>query len=262
MKGCTNYTDEATRWARPTGKRITLIRVLLICALGIAVVFVVAVFWPEAADEGFTVAASAEKDVERSSKEGSAASLDNASDALASGEQSGASSSEAAQSGNPTALTIYLTGAIINPGVYELRQGARLNDAVGLAGGLAEGSAVNYINLAVVLQDGQHLHIPFQEEIESGEAARIEAGGATGATGISGATDSGSAGLNQGEQKVNINTADNAQLESLPGIGVATAQRIIDYREKNGLFESIEELKDVSGIGEKKYAELADKVCV
>jgi competence protein ComEA len=261
MKGCTNYTDEATRWVRPTGKRITPIRVLLICALGMAVVLVVTVFWPRAADEGFTVASAAEKDSERDAKADSGANLDSASDASTLGEQPDASSAEASQGGNLPALTIYLTGAVSNPGVYELSQGARLNDAVGLAGGLAEGSAANYINLAVVLQDGQHLHIPFQEEIESGEAARIEAGGATGTTGISGATGSGSAGLSQGEQKVNINTADSAELESLPGIGVATAQRIIDYREKNGLFGSIEELKNVSGIGEKKYAELADKVC-
>jgi competence protein ComEA len=262
MKGCTNYTDEATRWARPAGKKITPIRVLLICALGLAVVLVVTVFWPRTADEGFTVATAAEKNVERDAKADSSANLDSALDASALGEQPGASSAETAQGDSSPALTVYLTGAVSNPGVYELRQGARLNDAVGLAGGLAEGSAANYINLAVVLQDGQHLHIPFQDEIESGEAARIEAGGVVGTTGISGTAGSGSTGLSQVEQKVNINTAGSAELESLPGIGVATAQRIIDYREKNGLFGSIEELKSVSGIGEKKYAELADKVCV
>ncbi|MDR1184538.1 MAG: helix-hairpin-helix domain-containing protein [Coriobacteriales bacterium] len=262
MKGCTNYTDEATRWGRPTGKKITLVRVLLICALGMAVVFAITVFWPKAADEGFTVAAAVEKDVEKDTKENSDTNPNNASDASSSGEQSDMSSLEAAQSGNLTALTIYLTGSVINPGVYELRQGARLNDAVGLAGGLAEGSATNYINLAVLLQDGQHFHIPSQEEIESGEAARIETNGATGSTGILGTAGSGSVGVSQGEQKVNINTADSTQLESLPGIGVATAQRIIAYREKNGNFASIEELKNVSGIGEKKYEELADKVCV
>jgi competence protein ComEA len=162
----------------------------------------------------------------------------------------------------PEPLFVYLTGAVITPGVFELEQGARLNDAIEQAGGLAEGAATSYINLAAPLMDGQHVHIPSAAEIESGEAAKIAAGGAsTPATGATAAT-AGSSAATAGEQKVNINTADNAELETLPGVGVATAQRIIDYREKNGLFTSVEGLKDVSGIGEKKYAELADRICV
>jgi competence protein ComEA len=236
--------------------------VFLVGAFGIALVLVVTILWPKATDEGFAVATAAEKTAEGDSESDSSANPDTASDALTSKEQVDALSTGAMQAADTVPLIIYLTGTVINPGVYELRQGARLNDVVALAGGLAEGSAASYINLAMPLQDGQHVHIPSQVEVESGEAARIEAGGAVGSAGVSGATASSSAGLSQSEQKVNINTADNAQLESLPGIGVATAQRIIDYRKKNGNFGSIEELKNVSGIGEKKYEELVDKVCV
>jgi competence protein ComEA len=261
MKGCTNYTDEAVRWTAQTGKRPASFRIVLILAIGIAAVFAAVVFWPKPSDEGFAVTSAT-------------GSSDSATEAAAAAEQAGSSAAvageqteqlkQAEQSKEAAPLVVYLTGAVLNPGVYELEQGDRLSDVVERAGGLADGSAANYVNLAAPLADGQHIHIPTLAEIESGEAARIAAGGATGLAGATeaGATDASGVGVAPGEQKVNINTADNTALESLPGIGVATAQRIIDYREKNGAFASIEDLKNVSGIGEKKYAELADKVCV
>jgi competence protein ComEA len=255
MKGCTNYTDEATRWGQPTGRKVTPLRIVLILACGVAAVLAAVTFWPKATDEGFTVAAA------------QAPEVDAAPEAIPD-EQSDAASKDAEQADEAALLVIYLTGAVVQPGVYELSQGARANDAVELAGGLTDDSAANYVNLAAPLQDGQHVHIPSQAEVESGEAARIAAegtaAGATGATGATSATGSDATGASAalGEQKVNINTAGSAELESLPGIGTATAQRIIDYREKNGGFKSVEDLKNVSGIGEKKYAELVDKVCV
>jgi competence protein ComEA len=231
--------------------------VILILAFGVVAILVVTLFWPRAADEKFVVASAIEHSPEASSTK----DPDVPTVAPVSQEQP-IEASQGVMAGDDPLLVIYLTGAIVEPGVYELEQGSRLNDAIRLAGGLAEGSAANYVNLAVLLQDGQHVHVPFQEEIESGEAARIEAAGATGMAGASALAGDSIPGLAQAEQKVNINTADGAQLESLPGIGVATAQRIIDYRAKNGDFKSIEELKNVSGIGEKKYEGLADKVCI
>jgi competence protein ComEA len=128
-----------------------------------------------------------------------------------------------------------------------------------LAGGLTADASANYINLASPLQDGAHLHIPTQDEVSTGEADRIAAGSLPAAAPSAEATltDGGSL-----DQKVNINTADTKQLVTLPGIGEALAKRIVDYRSKNGSFASVEDLKNVSGIGDKKFEELADKICV
>jgi competence protein ComEA len=268
MKGCTNYTDEATNWARPT-KRPPLLRLALIGVLVVVVAVGVVVFWPDEAGEGFAVASVGEQAEGAAQMAGSSEQTGQAGQVAATsdtGEQAAdqAADQAAEQTGAGEPLFVYLTGAVVTPGVFELEQGARLNDAIEQAGGLAEGAAVNYVNLAAPLVDGQHVHIPSGTEIESGEAARIAAGGASATTAATASTGTGAGAATEtaGEQKVNINTANNTELETLPGVGVATAQRIIDYREKNGPFTSIEGLKDVSGIGEKKYAELADKVCI
>jgi competence protein ComEA len=259
MKGCTNYTDEATHWTQPAKGRPSFPRMPIVLILGLAVVLVAFVVWPKSPSEGFAVA-SVEEAPGAGQAEGAGTGQAGAPPGAEGAGTEAADGQANGQAEKLVPLIIYLTGAVIDPGVYELEQGARLNDAIERAGGLAEGAATSYINLATALEDGQHVHIPSEAEIESGEAARIAAGTAGGTGTAAGGT--GGAGAAQGEQKVNINTADNAGLESLPGVGVATAQRIIDYREKNGPFASVEGLKDVSGIGEKKYAELADKVCV
>jgi competence protein ComEA len=250
MKGCMDYTEEARNWTQPTDRRPLLPRAVLIVALGILVGFILIVFWPRSADEGFAVTVAEE------------ASEKNTTAVAA--EEAPAPAKDETQDGPRELRSVYLTGAVANPGVYELDASARLNDAVAMAGGLVESSATEYVNLAALLEDGQHIHIPTMAEIESGAAERIVAAGAqaTVASGTGGSSGSSAAGATAGAQKVNINTADNAELETLPGIGVATAQRIVDYRAKNGAFKNIEDLKNVSGIGEKKYAELVDKVCV
>lgn len=257
MKGCTSYTDEATDWKQLTGRRPVFLRAAVIVAVAVVVAVIVIIFWTDVADEGFAIA----------SVDGSSAGVTDVipTDVAAlPPTQPNAAAQDTQQTEARALFVVYLTGAVVNQGVYELEQGARINDVIMLAGGLAEDSAVNYINPAALLGDGQHIHIPTRAEIESGEAGRIAAGGAVGIGGTSGdSAETGTGGgVASGERKVNINTADNAELESLPGVGMATAQRIIDYREKNGGFKSVEDLKNVSGIGEKKYAELVDKVCV
>ncbi|MGI6045425.1 MAG: helix-hairpin-helix domain-containing protein [Eggerthellaceae bacterium] len=143
---------------------------------------------------------------------------------------------------NSASLFVYVSGAVEKPGVYELSMGTRVNDAVELAGGLTSDADLEAINLARMLEDGEQINIPHK--------------GST--TGSQTASQQGS--TNQG--KVNINTASIEELESLPGVGEATAKKIVDERESNGRFKSIEDLKRVSGIGKKKFEKLKDQISV
>ena len=142
---------------------------------------------------------------------------------------------------------VYVTGAVANPGVYSLDEGLRVCDAVEAAGGLAEDADASTVNLARVLSDGEHIDLPTKAEVE----AALVQGPAGGASGTAAAT-----------SLVNINTADASALETLSGVGSATAQAIISDREQNGPFSSIEDLMRVDGIGEKKFAKLKDSICV
>ncbi|MDR1015617.1 MAG: ComEA family DNA-binding protein [Coriobacteriales bacterium] len=285
MKGCTDYTDEATRWRGNGGeRRRSRLKLLVIGALGIAAALAAFTFWPRQGEEGLVVASAQESPAatpEGGAPDGQAGALaglpgrpegalGSAQGGLGATAQAGdaavqgAGGGEAASAAKAAAeeLTVYVTGAVAEPGVYVVGQGARINDAVKDAGGLSQDAAANYVNLAAPLQDGQHVHIPDLAQVESGEATLIAAGASSGDPLPQGQAEGQDAPEAQGGSLVNINTADSAALESLPGIGPATAKRIIDHREKNGAFASIEGLKDVSGIGEKKYEELAGKVCV
>ena len=146
-----------------------------------------------------------------------------------------------------TQVYVYVTGAVANPGVYSLDEGLRVRDAVEAAGGLAEDADASPVNLARVLSDGEHIELPTKAEVE----AALAQGPAGGASGAAAAT-----------SLVNINTADASALETLSGVGSATAQAIISDREQNGPFSSIEDLMRVDGIGEKKFAKLKDSICV
>lgn len=147
----------------------------------------------------------------------------------------------------PEIIVIYVTGAVKYPGVYELNKGDRVKDAIDVAGGTLPDADLLRINLAQKLLDEDKVYIPKIGE-ESGNR---------------GGVDYLIPGVNSSESgKININNAGLAELEQLPGIGPATAQKIIDYRTKNGRFNSIEELKNVSGIGDKKYEDLKDKITV
>lgn len=142
-------------------------------------------------------------------------------------------------------VVVHVGGAVADPGVRELAEGSRVQDAVEAAGGFAEDAAPDALNLARVLVDGEQVVVPTLEEAEA-------AGGA--GTSVAPGTVPGG--------KVNINAASAAELDALPGVGPATAEKIVADREANGPFASPEDLKRVSGIGDKKFAELADLVCV
>jgi len=143
-------------------------------------------------------------------------------------------------------LVVHVAGAVRTPGVYKVKKGARVVDAVAAAGGPAEGAQVDALNLAATVQDGQKIYVP-----TAGQTGGNSGGNTVGAGGKMG-----------GNGKVNLNTASEAELERIPGIGPAMAQRILLYREKNGLFRRVEDLLKVSGIGEKKLEELRNWVTV
>lgn len=140
----------------------------------------------------------------------------------------------------PHMLRIYVTGAVQRPEVYTLPQDSIVRDALQAAGGPTEEADLERINLALPVVDGQHVHVPRLGD----ETSPIEPPSRLPAT----------------VGKVNINTADLVTLESLPGIGPSLAQRIIDYRELHGPFERIEDIMEVSGIGEATFEGMQDLI--
>lgn len=153
---------------------------------------------------------------------------------------------------NPGAVYVHVAGCVASPGVVELQEGARVGDAVAAAGGFAPDAAEDAVNLARVVKDGEQVYIPstdqaLSDSAEQGPGREAQAGQT--ATG-------GQAAL------VNINTAGSTELQSLPGIGPSTAAKIVDYRNANGSFSACEDLKNVSGIGDKKYEAIEGLICV
>ena len=138
-------------------------------------------------------------------------------------------------------LAVYVSGQVKNISVVELEDTGALKiaDAVNAAGGLTDLADSSAVNMSAPLTDGQHIHIP-TKEISLQLAQNIPA-------------------ANSGD-KININTADAEQLIKLKGIGPALAQRIIDYREQNGAFKAVDDIKNVRGIGDKKFADIKDKI--
>lgn len=133
---------------------------------------------------------------------------------------------------------VQVSGAVRQPGVYELPTGSRVFQAIEQAGGLQDNACTQGLNQARVLADGEVIHVNTIEEQQN--AAQSE----------------------EADDKVNINTASVKELSTLPGIGETRAQMIIDYRESNGLFSVPEDIKKVSGIGESTYRKLAENIKV
>lgn len=155
------------------------------------------------------------------------------------------------KSSSAAEVYVDVDGAVASPGVYRLKEGARVSQAIDAAGGLSAEADVTGLNRASKVADGQKIYVP-----KVGEQQAVTAGGGAdgGAVVTSGANDA--AGL------VNINTASAAELQTLSGIGPSMAQSIIDERTKNGPFASVDDLMRVSGIGEKKLAKIKDCICV
>ncbi len=155
-------------------------------------------------------------------------------------------------------IVVYVQGAVEKPGNYRLPPGARVADAVEKAVALQEAD-LDSLNLAEVLKDGRKVPVPYKQNLNGPATA---AGVATTPQPMAGGTVVRSgAGTGSGSM-VNINTAGLAELDTLPGIGPSLAQRIISYREENGTFTDPEDIKKISGIGDKKYEQLKDFITV
>ena len=150
-------------------------------------------------------------------------------------------------------LTVYVTGAVNQPGVVTVASGARVADAVNACGGLSPEADADAVNMAQAVKDGQQIRVPMK-----GAAKAVKDGTATKSAGGNGvvASPEDAGGL------VNINTADEKALDALPGVGPATAQKIIEYRETEGAFQSPEDIMKVRGIGKAKYEKMKDKITI
>ena len=148
-----------------------------------------------------------------------------------------------------TTVQVYICGAVNSPGVYRVVKGTILNDAVAKAGGFAKDAAVTSMNLVYEIHSNMSFYIPTVREVQSGNAQ--DAGVIRGKDNFIWGSD-GDASQSKTSGKVNINKADMAALQTLPGIGEATARTIIEYRSKTP-FKKPEDLKKVSGIGDAKY---------
>jgi competence protein ComEA len=157
---------------------------------------------------------------------------------------SGAHSSEQVRIERPpsAAALVHVAGAVHRPGVYRLREGERVQDAVRRAGGARHGADLNAINLAAKVADGQQVVVPRR--------------GAAGAA----AAPAGAGGDASAQGPVSLNSATAEQLDTLDGVGPATAQKILDWRRQHGGFRSIDDLAEIPGIGPKRLAALRPKV--
>jgi len=150
-------------------------------------------------------------------------------------------------------VVVYVCGAVRLPGVVRLPAGARVTDALEVAGGPTGKAELAAVNLAAPVADGQQIVVP-----EKGAAQAVTTAPASGSTsgGLASAAAAGPAAL------VNINTASLEELDTLDGVGPSTAQKIVDYRTANGGFKTIDEIKEVPGIGDAKFAAMKDSITV
>lgn len=187
-------------------------------------------------------------------------------------------------------IIVHLSGAVEKEGIIELDENSRIADAIEKAGGIKENACIDEINLAYKLEDGMKIYIPTKEECkkqqeEKKQLIQTETSGisnsnsqesqnkntttSSGTAANAGKTNSGSTSItgtssnNTAKQgKVNINTASQTELETLPGIGPSTALKIVNYRKEKGKFKKIEDIKEVSGIGDSKYNKIKDLITI
>ena len=151
-------------------------------------------------------------------------------------------------------VIVHITGSVKTPGIVKLKEGSRIEDAIEAAGGLTENADISNVNLAYVLDDGTKIKIPNLDDEDIGDEDVLS-------------KDSGE-GIIQEDEKttntniVNINKATENELSTLPGIGNSLATRIVEYRRQNGNFKTIEDIKNVSGIGESKFANIKDFISI
>ena len=176
-------------------------------------------------------------------------------------------------------IYVYITGEVNVPGVVILDEGSRIVDAINSAGGATSKANISKVNLVYVLEDEMKVNIPSDNDLKnnpdfeyitmsSGDGRNDNSSGLAGTnSSSSNSSASNSSGLRESQSSsrysiVNINTATQTELETLPGIGPSLALKIINYRNENGKFSSIEEIKNVSGIGESKFEDLKNYITI
>jgi competence protein ComEA len=163
-------------------------------------------------------------------------------EAAASEEDSGAAAfgESAPETEKSDTVLVYICGAVVTPGVYEVENGSRICDVLKLSGGFTEDAGTDYLNLAETVTDGEKVYVPTVDELNVELAAEEEA--------------------NSG--KININTATKEQLITLPGIGESKADSIIAYRTEHGGFSTIEEIMEIPGIKEAVFSKIKELITV
>ncbi len=183
---------------------------------------------------------------------------------------------------NEKEIIIYITGEVEKEGVYPLKEGSRIADAIEKAEGLTEEADTSNINLAYIIEDGMKIKIPNKKEAQNiinnqtgnnesntniekdrtQEYITKNSGLETYSDSQSNSKDSDIVTKKAAQEKININTATQEQLETLTGIGPTIASKIIQYRKENGSFKTIEELKNVSGIGDSKFVNIKENITI
>ena len=139
-------------------------------------------------------------------------------------------------------IMVHISGAVKNPGILKINSSKRVVDALEMAGGATDDADLDKINLAAKLHDEEKIYIPKIGEVSNNEISSLV-----------------SSGENNNAGKININTADSTELQKIPGVGAKTAEKIINYRSQNS-FSSIEDIKNVDGIGDKKFESMKDYI--
>ena len=152
-------------------------------------------------------------------------------------------------------ILVHVSGCVKEEKIVSLPDGSRVNDAIEAAGGLTKEADLSNINLAYILEDGEKIYIPKKgEEIPENNSSSM----LSPSTSVTSSSSSSS----KNTSKVNINKATEAELETIPGIGPSTALKIINYRNENGKFKSIEDVKNISGIGDAKYEKMKNYITI
>ena len=169
-------------------------------------------------------------------------------------------------------IIVHVSGAVNKEGIVELEENSRISDAIDKAEGLKENADTKNINLAFKLEDGMKIYIPTigesrEQNEQNGQSQNQTlmdetSKYVTSSSGVVQEEQTNGQSEQKKNEKININTATQTQLETLPGIGPSTSLKIVNYRKENGKFKNIEEIKEVSGIGDVKYENIKDLICV
>ena len=158
---------------------------------------------------------------------------------------------------NDEIVIIHITGSVKNPGIVKLKEESRIEDAIEAAGGLTENADITKVNLAYIVEDGTKIKIPSASEEDIGDEDIIDS-----KSGDNIIIEENTVSSNNSTQTININKATEKEFETLPGIGPSLASKIIEYRNQNGKFGSIDDIKNVNGIGDSKYEKIKDLITV